>query len=540
MNVIMKISPITIDETKRIKALYDYEILDTEAEKTFDDLTLLASEICETPIALISLIDPKRQWFKSSLGLNAFETERDIAFCAHAIHEHKILEIPDALEDERFADNPLVTGTPNIRFYAGAPLITPDGFAIGTLCVISDKPKKLNSHQLKSLEILSREVITQMELRKKVAELKKANEFTNDFLSNMSHEIRTPLNAINGFSELLSQRCLNLKLPSDIQDYIAEIDFSAKHLLSIVNSVLDLSKIESGKIELTPSWLQSYQFLKKTKSMMEVRATAKGITLRLEIDSKVPEYFYLDEGKLSQILINLISNSIKFTKKDKKITLNVTYINNDLIFKIMDEGIGISDENQNKLFNRFQQAGDNKNIEGTGLGLYITKSLVQLMAGTIALTSKKNIGTTVLVTLPHPLNQANVNGIEDTSQLLQKIEPLNILVVEDNAINRKLAKIMLEQMGQVVTFAESGERALVITKNQPFDLILMDIHMPGINGIETSHKIRENNIVTPIVALTADIFEIQKNDANSFQFDAYLTKPINKKRLENCLRENIE
>jgi len=540
MNVIMIISPITIDEQKRIKALYDYEILDTEAEKSFDDLTLLASEICETPIALISLIDPKRQWFKSSVGLDAFETERDIAFCAHAIHEHKILEIPDALEDKRFADNPLVTGTPNIRFYAGAPLITPDGFAIGTLCAISDKPKKLNSHQLKSLEILSREVITQMELRKKVSELKKVNEFTNDFLSNMSHEIRTPLNAINGFSELLSQRCLNLKLPSDIQDYIAEINFSTKHLLSIVNSVLDLSKIESGKMELVPSWLLGNQFLKKTKKMMEVQALDKGITLLLDIDENVPEHFYFDEGKLSQILINLINNSIKFTIKNKKITLKVNYINNDLIFNIIDEGIGISDKNQNKLFNKFQQAGDNKNIEGTGLGLSITKSLVELMAGKISLTSKKNVGTTVLVTLPQPLNQPSVNNIEYTSKTLQEIQPLNILVVEDNAINRKLAKIILENMGQTITFAESGDLALVITKHRQFDLILMDIHMPGINGVETSHKLRENNVLTPIVALTADIFEIQKDDASSFKFDDYLTKPINKKQLENCLRRNIK
>ena len=533
----MIISPKTLDEKKRIQALYDYEILDSDAEKAFDDLTILASEICETPIALISLVDPLRQWFKSSVGLDAFETERDIAFCAHAIHEHNIFEIPDALEDERFVDNPLVTGVPNIRFYAGAPLITPEGFVIGTLCAISDKPKKLNSHQLKSLEILSREVITQMELRKKVSELKKANDFTNDFLSNMSHEIRTPLNAIHGFSELLSERCNNLKLPLDIQDYVAEIDFSAKHLLSIVNSVLDLSKIESGKMELAPSWFQGHQFLKKTKSMMDVQATDKSITLLLDIDNNVPEYFYFDEGKLSQILINLISNSIKFTIKDKKIILKISYIKNDLFFNLMDEGIGITDENQNKLFNKYQQVGNNKNIEGTGLGLSITKNLVELMAGKITLTSKKNIGTTVLVTLPQPVNQPSVNDIENTAKPLQKIQQLNILVVEDNAINRKLAKIILEHMGQIITFAESGELALDIIKTQEFDLILMDIHMPGINGVETSHKIRENNILTPIVALTADIFEVQKDDANSFKFDDYLTKPINKKQLENCLRK---
>lgn len=534
----MIIAPVTADEKKRIKALYDYEILDTEAEKAFDDLTLLASEICETPIALISLIDPKRQWFKSTVGLNASETERDIAFCAHAIHEHNIFEIPNALEDERFSDNPLVTGAPNIRFYAGAPLITPDGLAIGTLCAISDKPKKLNSHQLKSLEILSREVITQMELRKKVADLKKMNDFTNDFLSNMSHEIRTPLNAINGFSELLSKRCLNLKLPSDVQDYISEIDFSTKHLLSIVNSVLDLSKIESGKMELDTSWFLGHQFLQQTKKMLEVQAANKAIILTLDIDNNVPDYFYFDEGKLSQILINLIGNSIKFTTKDKEVTVKISYQDNNLIFKIIDQGIGISKDNQNKLFNKYLQVGDNRNIEGTGLGLAITKSLVELMSGEITLTSKENIGTNVTVILPIPKKKPQINEINTHSKQLGNIQQFNILVVEDNPINRKLAKIILEHLEQKITFAKNGEIALSITEKQKFDLILMDIHMPGINGVETSHKMRENGILTPIVALTADIFEIQKNSADSFKFDDYLTKPINKEQLENCLRKS--
>jgi signal transduction histidine kinase len=533
----MIISPVTVDEKKRIKALYNYEILDTEAEKAFDDLTLLASEICETPIALISLIDPKRQWFKSTVGLDALETERDIAFCAHAIHQHDVFEVPNALEDERFFDNPLVTGAPNIRFYAGAPLITPEGFAIGTLCAISDKPKKLNNHQLKSLEILGREVITQMELRKKVAELKKANDFTNDFLSNMSHEIRTPLNAINGFSELLSKRCSNIKLPLDIQDYIAEIDFSAKHLLSIVNSVLDLSKIESGKVELVQSWFLGRHFLKQTINMMDVQASQKSIKLQLVIDDNVPNYFYFDEVKLSQILINLINNGIKFSHHNTSITLTVNHTKNDIVFNVNDQGIGISNENQKKLFNKYQQVGENKNVEGTGLGLSITKSLVELMEGKIHLMSEENVGTNVVLTLPQPMHQPSDYEVEKKPKSLDNLPQLNILVVEDNAINRKLAKIILENMKQTVTFAESGEIALAITKKQQFDLIFMDIHMPGISGIETSHKIREQHILTPIVALTADIFEIQKNNKNCFKFSDYLTKPINKEQLETCLRK---
>ena len=153
------------DELSRLKDLYEYDVLDTEAEKSFDDLTQLASDICETPISLISLVDPDRQWFKSKHGIDVAETARDISFCSHAILENQVFEVQNALTDTRFHDNPLVTNDPNIRFYAGAPLITPRGNAIGTLCVISDKPKKLSSKQINALTVLSKEVIAQLELR---------------------------------------------------------------------------------------------------------------------------------------------------------------------------------------------------------------------------------------------------------------------------------------------------------------------------------------------------------------------------------------
>ena len=172
----MQKARIPADEQSRLKALYEYEILDTEAEKVFDDLTQLASDICDTPISLISLVDPQRQWFKSKYGIEATETERDIAFCSHAILQDQVFEIQNALLDERFHDNPLVTNDPNIRFYAGAPLITPQGSTIGTLCVISDKPKKLTKKQISALTILSKEVIAQLELRLKNRELSKALE----------------------------------------------------------------------------------------------------------------------------------------------------------------------------------------------------------------------------------------------------------------------------------------------------------------------------------------------------------------------------
>ena len=213
------------DEIERLHALNMYEILDTKAEEVFDELTELASEICGTPIALISLIDTDRQWFKSSVGLDAEETSRDIAFCAHAILQKEVFEVTDTLKDKRFMDNPLVLQNPNIRFYAGAPLFSASGHAIGTLCAIGDKPKKLNAHQRKGLQTLGRSVMSQLELRLQLGQLEKANERKTEYLSSLSHELRTPLHAIIGISQLMLHNH-KVKLPEHYLSYLNQLDLS--------------------------------------------------------------------------------------------------------------------------------------------------------------------------------------------------------------------------------------------------------------------------------------------------------------------------
>lgn len=168
--------PIPKNEQKRLEVLWQYEVLDTVPERVFDDLTELAASICEAPIAMITLVDEKRQWFKSKVGVTVNETSRDISFCAHAILQQELFIVPDATKDARFADCPLVTGDPHIRFYAGAPLITPDGQALGTLCVIDKVPHELRPDQKRALQILSRHVMTQLELRRHALELARAKK----------------------------------------------------------------------------------------------------------------------------------------------------------------------------------------------------------------------------------------------------------------------------------------------------------------------------------------------------------------------------
>jgi len=185
-------SPILQNEKKRLKVLWQYEVLDTVPEELFDDLTELAARICEAPIALISLVDEKRQWFKSRLGTDVKQTSRNLSFCAHAIKQAELFIVPDATRDKRFAHNPLVTSDPKIRFYAGAPLITPDGYALGTLCVIDKLPRELRADQKQALLILARHVVSQLELRRRSRELVRVRE-ENEKAKTEVEELRVEL-----------------------------------------------------------------------------------------------------------------------------------------------------------------------------------------------------------------------------------------------------------------------------------------------------------------------------------------------------------
>ena len=211
--------PIPENEPNRLKALERYQILDTTSEQEFDDITLLASFICDTPIALISLLDETRQWFKSKVGLPVDETSREVAFCSHAIVQPGMLIIQDALNDERFADNPLVTGNPNIRFYAGSQLVTPDGYRLGTLCVIDRKPRELNPEQLDALQALARQVITQLELRRVSYSLEQANKTQEKLIAELEEAI-SRINVLEGMIPI----CANCKNIRDDEGYWQQVE----------------------------------------------------------------------------------------------------------------------------------------------------------------------------------------------------------------------------------------------------------------------------------------------------------------------------
>jgi len=529
-----------LNENERLRALFEYEILDTGSEKAFDDLTLLASEICETPISLISLVDPDRQWFKSKVGVDVDSTDREIAFCSHAILQDDLFEVQNALKDERFFDNPLVTSDPNIRFYAGTPLVSPSGQKIGTLCVISDKPKKLTPSQKKALTILGREVISQLELRMNNKKLAIANNYKTEFLSNASHEIRTPLNAIIGLSGLILENKELKEKFAEQYDFIEQIDFSGKQLLNIINSILDLSKIEAGKMELEPVECHLLQYINNVFISLSGKAKAKSINYSKEYDfsqsEPAPELVIIDEPKLGQVLTNILGNAIKFTPANKSIKLTVSVNSNMLTITVTDEGVGISSEEQTLLFNKYAQAGSNK-AEGTGLGLSITKGLIDLMGGSINLKSEPGKGTSVSFNLPFEIPDVTSAMKKETSQLdLAAVSKLSILVVEDNKVNQMVIIAMLKSLKVTANIVGSGEEALDDLKTHQYDVILMDINLPGIDGVETTQNIKALNIKSYILALTADVYRTSEDKK---LFNNFLTKPILLDDLKDALLQAV-
>jgi CheY-like chemotaxis protein len=537
----MKAAPLPQNEDERLAELLSYDVLDTEAEQLFDDLTALASQICETPIALISLIDPDRQWFKSRVGLDAEETSREIAFCSHAILQEEVFEISNATIDPRFHDNPLVTGAPDIRFYAGAPLITPSGHAIGTLCAIDRKPKTLTEAQKASLQTLSKSVVAHLELKRKNRELERTSQFKSDFLSYVSHEIRTPLNAINTFSQLLEGEAQKLNLPSSFTTPLSHVSQSGERLLEIVNSVLDIKQIEAGKMRVMPRAVNTKDFFTHLFSLTKIRAEDSGIVFSTSIDNAVPDSLFFDDTKFGQVALNLLSNAIKFTNHGKSVKAQVKYKSGKVIFNVIDQGIGMSDDDQKRLFTPFERMENARQISGTGLGLNISKRLVELMDGSIKVSSKLNHGTRISVTLPADALSANQFVEAQPRSFVAQVNidnSVNVLVVEDHYINQVVIQTLFKKLGVSLSVVSTGEEGVEYAKSNPVDLVLMDLNLPGIQGDEATLKIKGFKPNLPIVALTADVIT-QPEHLREQGLDDVLTKPIESSELVRVLNHYL-
>ncbi|MDV6316717.1 GAF domain-containing sensor histidine kinase [Idiomarina sp. HP20-50] len=413
----MSAADIPANEAQRLAVLRSLNILDSGKSSEFENLVNLVKQVFNIPMVAVSFVDENRQWFKSSVGLPVCETRREVSFCAHVIACGSPVIVEDAMLDDRFFDNPLVTGDPYLKFYAGVPLAPFEGAILGTLCVMSDKPREFSEvdHRLltqfaKQVEALIRHYVDQTQLLESNEKLeqqqrlltlmheaeKRANNAKSDFLSSMSHELKTPLHAIAGFSQLLL-KSQKESLSEKQRNHVNQIYESSDYLLSLINDVLELSKIEAGMLSVSMGPVRLKSVVDEVTETITVLPAAEGISVKFNVDNDDELCVHADEKRLRQVFYNLLSNAIKYNSVKGTVELKWRHLESGMVrVEIKDTGVGIVPEKEPQLFQPFSRLGyeDNDVIEGTGVGLALTQKIVECLQGRIGFSSAAGKGST--------------------------------------------------------------------------------------------------------------------------------------------------
>ena len=578
--------PIAVDEIERINKLRKYQVLNDNDEPAFRRLIDLAKLFFDMPVVTITFMDEEIQYLKSGYGLDdVCQISRDLAICNYTVLSNEVFIVPDLSKDSRFSQNPWVTEAPYLRFYAGAPIIMHEdnrNYRLGSLCLMDREPNhNFSDQQAKILAQFAAMAADALQLQDKQRDAKHANEMKSDFLANMSHEIRTPMNGIIGMVEMLGET----RLSSEQQEYIDNIKVSNEHLMSIINGILDLSKVESGKMTIDSIPLNLSALCNEVVSLFAVKARQRGLILDYHYTESLSPYVQGDPVRLKQIIANLVNNAIKFTREGGRVSIDVKHLPNchchdhddsstrkhyaknvqktslsktvqdipdvntvynqvmTLCIEVKDTGVGIKADSLEAIFDAYDQANKftHRLYGGTGLGLSVCKSLVELMGGYIDVDSEVGIGTTFSVLLPLPtINEYQYETWQETNDFTF-IEPTHeraghILLVEDDAVNAIIAKKALNNSGHTVTHVTDGQQAIEIFALSPdrYDVILMDHHMPILDGVQATiklHELYDPQTLPPIIALTANAMDGEREKYLNVGMQDYCTKPFKQEQL---------
>lgn len=527
----MLIAPIPTNETERLASLQQYFLLDTAPEAEYDRVSHIASQLCQTPIAMVSLIDQDRQWVKSHFGLAVDSVPREISLCAHTVAGGQLLVVEDTQVDDRFWDNPAVTGPPNIIFYAGVPLMSAEGLAIGSICVIDHYPRQLGASQQTALQELAAQVMLLMELRRTNYQLSQARAEAEELarqksqlLATLSHEIRTPLHALEGYTQLM----VDEQPRPDQQKSIQRLQTTSRTLVNLVNNILDYSKLQAGKLALEAIPFSVQELVQQAVDMQAWHAQQKNLRLVTEIDAQLPTRLRGDATRLFQVVLNLVSNALKFTKAGEvRIKVDVLAKSPQevtLKIAVVDTGIGIPQASLSLLFNEYAQvsASTTRLYGGTGLGLAISRQLLDLMGSKLDVQSQEGQGSAFSFCLTLPILETappeRASAVSSSNQL--------ILAVDDNPLNTKvLAHFIKKHNGRVAVF-NSPLEALESASHTPYRAMLLDLHMPEMDGYELARQLQAVQPGVPLIALSADdsVETLERVKATGFQ--SFLRKPF--------------
>lgn len=409
-------NPVTVDEVaqrtrlavedeERLATLRRLALLDTPAEEAFDRLTQLASKIIDAPVALVSLVDRDRQFFKSHVGLaepwaSQRETPLSHSFCQHAVASGEPLVVEDAREDPLLREN-LAIPDLGVIAYAGIPLITDAGHALGSFCVIDSEPRKWTADELETLRDLAAGVMSEIELRAQNERLRELDRLKDEFVGLISHELRTPLTSINGYLNVLLE-AEGSTSPDRQREFLEVIDRNTQRLSHLVNDLLFVAQVRAGEFQISHNELDLEAVLTDCVRSAQLQATERELDLTLESNT-VPVLFG-DATRLAQLFDNLITNAIKFTPEGGRVEvkLNASDDREAACISVRDTGIGLTEAEREEVFERFTRsdAARENAIPGSGLGLTIARAIVEAHRGQIHLTSRPGQGTTVTVTLP--------------------------------------------------------------------------------------------------------------------------------------------
>lgn len=524
----------------RLDVLHGYGILDTPHEAEYDEITRLIARLCETPIASISLFDANREWFKSEVGLDVQETPLKDSIGAEMMRQRQMLVVPDLREDERFAAHPLVASPEGFRFYAGAPLVSPEGETLGTLAVLDRKPRQLTDDQLSALGLLARQTMIMLELRRKSVWLdqvrlkeEKTSRSRDHFLDLLSHELRTPLTpALLSASMLAGDSSLD---PTQ-REAVDIIERSVKLQARLVDDLLDFTRMDQKRLRLVLRPVDLRDLVKEVVGSLERQPDMP--TIKTACPAK-RTFVDGDAGRLKQVFRNILHNAIKFTSANGSIVVEISDLSADTVrVSFADTGIGISSARLPRIFEPFEQRNGyptTKRVAGLGLGLAIARGLVEMHQGTIAASSGgREAGTTITVDLPSLEKAPPAPEITTSAQPSLSPVSLRILLVEDQGATAVSLTRLLFRAGHKVLIADSIAAARNIADRESFDVLVSDIGLPDGSGYDLMKAYR-GRAFSHGIALSGHGSDEDRAASLEAGFSVHLTKPVEYSDVEAAL-----